>query len=604
MAFVLKGCSHRKFSVIIGFFVVCLTSLQVQAESPDNVHALVYSSTSAELFFTPLPGQLTRITRNGELIGSFDTHSLHVEDLDPSERYRFELRSESPQGQVGSSSRIVDIYTGDFQLPVRFIGSSLSVSVTLQGSVNEETSPVALLALPEQNISDESPDALNLSDISSSVVQNDTLLNNPVTACIAAGASLGEAIDNFDLQCAAVSRTDCDPVDGGWTCSSEVIGESAPRQLASLESISSSPDAADNSTSLLVSTSTIPDLTPLPEWIDSYSAGGQCYCASNFDHGIADRIIETNNGAMTVRGVCAAIGPGPGVGDNPRYNDVQCGHGPDNGQRDELLCPGRIDVGAEGCLVQGPTWNLSTLFPPTAGTLGRVAPNDLVSLHYDNAPDRDDGHALVAGRVLTDFFGVGNVIAVNGTHGFERRAAFHEESQPLFNQTWPNGYDAFEDRRGSVLAVASRWSNTISTGGHVWVAEGGPMDFSADVLRELPSDFRRSVTIVQHSHGYNEDQTNPVNVTYVENNANYIRIDNGNLGGNSTADLNIDSTSPSHPFVTGALSSRWSTYWQLAFDYLPVTNKLDFSDTVEYLWILDIPQSEVNNPTDFTNRYF
>jgi len=93
-----------------------------------------------------------------------------------------------------------------------------------------------------------------------------------------------------------------------------------------------------------------------------------------------------------------------------------------------------------------------------------AAGRDLVSLHYDNAPDEDDGQALVAGRVLADTFDV-RAMAVNGTYGASRRNDFNTESERVFNRTWPNGLDAFNDRNGSVEAAAEAWSETISNGG-------------------------------------------------------------------------------------------------------------------------------------------
>ncbi len=101
-------------------------------------------------------------------------------------------------------------------------------------------------------------------------------------------------------------------------------------------------------------------------WADSYSVGDQCYCETTFDHGIADVVVETPVGPRTVREVCDAIGPGPGsepAGEDPRplYNDIQCGNGPPNDASDEVDCPGRVDIGREGCGQLGPLWDLSVL---------------------------------------------------------------------------------------------------------------------------------------------------------------------------------------------------------------------------------------------------
>lgn len=94
-------------------------------------------------------------------------------------------------------------------------------------------------------------------------------------------------------------------------------------------------------------------------WADSYSVDGRCYCASTFDHNIADIEVDTPAGPRTVLEVCEAIGPGPGIEGNPIYNDIQCGNGPANDAGDEDWCPGRVDQGEAGCCIAGPTWDLS-----------------------------------------------------------------------------------------------------------------------------------------------------------------------------------------------------------------------------------------------------
>ncbi len=94
-------------------------------------------------------------------------------------------------------------------------------------------------------------------------------------------------------------------------------------------------------------------------WADSYSVGTQCYCASTFDHGIGDLPVDTPAGRKTVREVCDQIGDGPGIDGRPIYNDIQCGNGPANNAGDEDDCPGRVDIGRDGCGHIGPTWDLT-----------------------------------------------------------------------------------------------------------------------------------------------------------------------------------------------------------------------------------------------------
>lgn len=97
-------------------------------------------------------------------------------------------------------------------------------------------------------------------------------------------------------------------------------------------------------------------------WSDSYSVGDQCYCESTFDHDIGAVVVATPGGPRTVREVCDALGPGPGSAGRPIYNDIQCGNGPANDAGDEDDCPGRVDLGREGCGHIGPTWDLSVVF--------------------------------------------------------------------------------------------------------------------------------------------------------------------------------------------------------------------------------------------------
>jgi len=99
-------------------------------------------------------------------------------------------------------------------------------------------------------------------------------------------------------------------------------------------------------------------------WADSYQAPyGKCYCSSsNYDHSAGIPVIETSLGWLSTREICELIGPGPGKqADSPVYNDLQCGNGPPNDASDEHTCPGRVDLGKEGCGNIGPQWDLSGL---------------------------------------------------------------------------------------------------------------------------------------------------------------------------------------------------------------------------------------------------
>ncbi len=94
-------------------------------------------------------------------------------------------------------------------------------------------------------------------------------------------------------------------------------------------------------------------------WADSYSVGNACYCVTTFDHNIGGIVVDTPDGPKTVREVCDIIGDGPGIEGRPIYNDIQCGNGPPNDAGDEDDCPGRVDIGREGCGQIGPMWNFA-----------------------------------------------------------------------------------------------------------------------------------------------------------------------------------------------------------------------------------------------------
>lgn len=131
---------------------------------------------------------------------------------------------------------------------------------------------------------------------------------------------------------------------------------------------------------VLGGTSIAQTYNPRIGWKDSYAVDGVCYCDSNgFDHG-ADRLTHpTPAGVLPVTQICADIqsvlGEGRSSGRIP-YNDLQCGNGPPNdaGDEDPDACPGRVDIGPEGCLILGPKWDLEAVYGEPAGPQVPVEP--------------------------------------------------------------------------------------------------------------------------------------------------------------------------------------------------------------------------------------
>ncbi len=151
-------------------FVVCIALLNASIHTafgqsdasimpaPDNAHALVYSTTAAELFFTPQAGYLTRITHNGRDRGTTDSRSLWLDGLDPSISHRFELHSVDPAGakRLQSAVAVLTLFTGDFVPPVYRVEAINSV-LTGDDLVNTGSGPEVSLS-SEDNVSPVDPE--------------------------------------------------------------------------------------------------------------------------------------------------------------------------------------------------------------------------------------------------------------------------------------------------------------------------------------------------------------------------------------------------------------------------------------------------------------
>jgi len=245
---------------------------------------------------------------------------------------------------------------------------------------------------------------------------------------------------------------------------------------------------------------------------------------------------------------------------------------------------------------------------PVISVNGRLNPSrDLVAAHFDHGPDPDDGHAAAAAFVVAQELNL-NIVVVGGTTGVYSAGRYLPESEALMSRIWGQQWlDGHNNRSASAEQAARRWVATMSAGGDVWVAEGGPSDFTAAVVRIIRSDYpefdtRQRVHVVQHSK-WNEDHALREDLNAVRQQTDYIRIDDGN-DPNSTADLRQDGSSPmTQAFVQTARASRYQSVWNHAFNYLQPNEKLDFSDTVELLYILNIGTNEIRDVTDF-GRYF
>jgi hypothetical protein len=152
---------------------------------------------------------------------------------------------------------------------------------------------------------------------------------------------------------------------------------------------------------------------------------------------------------------------------------------------------------------------------------------DLISLHYDHAPDRDDEHSAVADRmILQEKFGTDwlndHTIAVSGAYGVNGDQ-FQAESDAVMDAVWNDccGWIAAHGQWDSAVdKLYDIWTSAIASGGEVWVKEGGQPDITADVIRRVKAqdsniNVNQLIHVVQHSD-WNEDRTTEKDLNYVK----------------------------------------------------------------------------------------
>jgi len=243
---------------------------------------------------------------------------------------------------------------------------------------------------------------------------------------------------------------------------------------------------------------------------------------------------------------------------------------------------------------------------PQIGNSAFDPQRDLVAIHFDHAPDRDDGHAAVAALMVRDKLGL-NVQVVAGTYGVYSASRYDAESERVMAAVWGSEWlNAHSNRNGSIDAAVNRWTSTLAGGGSVWVAEGGPSDFTAEVVRRIQrnhSEFntRQRIHVIQHSD-WNEDHALAADLNYTRNNTRYVKINDGN-DPNSTADFRFESNI-NGAFVTRAQSSSYASQWGVAFNYLTPADKLDFSDNVEIMHIVGLGVSVIRDVNEFGDYFF
>lgn len=238
---------------------------------------------------------------------------------------------------------------------------------------------------------------------------------------------------------------------------------------------------------------------------------------------------------------------------------------------------------------------------PTASLGNFDVENDLYLAHFDSKTDVDDIQSIAAvATMLSDprFSGV-RYHAVAGAYGTQGGLYIpaNELFEAVFGSNWSDAHSDFDRAVGEVSSLVSQ---ALRSGGDVWIAEAGQSDFSAAVIREVDRSLSRinigeRIHIVQHSN-WNESSTHPDNLDYVQQQATYFKIPDGNAVGNGS------------PGFATYDQVNWRAYirepglvniWELALQISDTFNGsesrynnqfiasggMDFSDVSETCWI-------------------
>ncbi len=188
-------------------------------------------------------------------------------------------------------------------------------------------------------------------------------------------------------------------------------------------------------------------------WKDSYQANGYCFCNSSFDHGVGNFKITINGQGRNIRDICDELKKHPAFrgmrNGDPRYNTIQCGNDPGHddaitiqGKRikDEKVCPGRVDLGSQGCQCKGPKFDMNWLAsrPRFGGGGNNDGPTVSFATPQNNATFTNPASIKVVVNA-TDTDGISNVkLFINNALVRQENVAPYEwnqnnQDQPLQN---------------------------------------------------------------------------------------------------------------------------------------------------------------------------
>jgi hypothetical protein len=242
---------------------------------------------------------------------------------------------------------------------------------------------------------------------------------------------------------------------------------------------------------------------------------------------------------------------------------------------------------------------------------------DILLVQLDCKTDVDDIHtaAALATMMYNSEFSKINYHVVTGTYGIQGGEYVPPNSllELAFENNWTDAHENFDDALKQTKVLVK---TTLENGGDIWIAEAGQSDFSAELIKAIQSDLNdinttQRIHIVQHSD-WNEENTSPINLAFVKENADYNRIPDGNaIGNGSPGFLSHEYTEWRSKIKDPKLLEIWQHSIDLANKYNGEDGRynnpaiadggLDFSDLAEVCWIFGL--EDIKDVEHFFNLY-
>jgi hypothetical protein len=247
--------------------------------------------------------------------------------------------------------------------------------------------------------------------------------------------------------------------------------------------------------------------------------------------------------------------------------------------------------------------------PSLSNVIGKFnADKDLFIAQFDCKTDVDDLHSIAGVATMLADHRIKNVNfhAVAGSYGIQD--GLYVPANELFNAAFGNKWsDAHSNYEQAIHEVSALVKKTLENNGKIWIAEAGQSNFSADVIRNIKSmlpqiNLKSRINIVQHSN-WNENQTKPVDLSFVKSNIAYYKIPDGNVSGNGSPGFVSDSLENWRDFIKETkLLNIWNMAMDIANKYNGKDNRyqnpaiakggFDFSDVSETCWIFGFENLE------------